>query len=298
VYIPLHGRRGQLILKAPAKVNLHLEIKGRRPDGYHEILSIVHSVQLYDRVYLRSLKDKKILRILCDPPLPGQSNIAATAAQLFTSTCGIEAGIEVCIEKRIPVGAGLGGGSSDAAAVLVGLNKLLGTRLSKGELHEMAAGLGSDVPFFLEQGAALMSGRGEELESLEPREDLILVLVSPDFSISTGEAYRWFDMAEKIQRRKSISRVDLKARLRQTPPASWDFFNSFQPVVEDRYPQIKTIAGELKDCGADFAALSGSGSTIFGVFTDGKVAQSACRRMQHRVSGPYPCKFKVQRIKM
>ena len=128
-----------------------------------------------------------------------------------------------------------------------------------------------------------MWGRGERLEALEPRDDLVLVLVSPDISISTGQAYQWFDQAEKIKSPMSISRQDLKVRFRQLPPASWGFFNSFQAVVESRYPQIKTILEELRDWGAEFAALSGSGSSVFGVFSDSGRAQSACNRVRRRL---------------
>ncbi|UCF98726.1 MAG: 4-(cytidine 5'-diphospho)-2-C-methyl-D-erythritol kinase [Spirochaetaceae bacterium] len=285
MYIPLHGRSGQLILKAPAKVNLHLDIKGFRPDGYHEILSIVHSVPLFDTVYIRSLKEKNALHVYCDPPLPGGVNIAAAAVQLFRNRCGLEGGIEVRIAKRIPVGAGLGGGSSDAAAVLSGLNEMFAFQLSAPQLHSLAAELGSDVPFFLNGPAALLSGRGEIIRVLAPRSDLVLILVYPGFAISTLEAYGWFDGDEKYYPPKSIEAEDLKLQFEEKAPNSWDFFNAFQSSVERRHPLIKEIVMELVDSGAHLAQLSGSGSSVIGVFTDVQAARSVGKRMRLRYPG-------------
>ena len=270
-----------MILNAPAKVNLHLEVRALQPGGYHEILSVVHSVPLFDRVHIRSLKEKNALRLFCDPPLPGGQNIAARAVQMFKARCGLEAGVEVRIEKRIPVGAGLGGGSSDAAAVLHGLNKLFAAALSPGQLHEAAAALGSDVSFFLHGPAALMSGRGEKIENLTPREGFILVLVSPGFPISTAEAYRWFDEEEEHNLR-TCSPEDLKVQFEEKAPESWRFFNSFQSSIESRYPVIAEIVGELSQSGARPVTLSGSGSSVVGVFTDIKAARAVYRHMRRR----------------
>ena len=205
-----------MVLKAPAKVNLHLEVRGlQQPGGYHEILSIVHTVPLFDRIELRSLKEKHALRIRCTPPIPGAQNIAVSAVQMFRQRSGVQAGVEIRIRKSIPVGAGLGGGSSDAAAVLRGLNSLFGYPLSSVQLHELAAGLGSDVPFFLHGPAALMSGRGEKLQDLVPRDDFLLVLVYPDLSVSTAAAYRWLDEDEGRDRRSSLPE-DLKIQFEET----------------------------------------------------------------------------------
>jgi len=273
-----------VILNAPAKVNLHLEVKALQSGGYHEILSVVHSVSLFDRVHIRSLKENNALRIFCDPPLPGGQNIAARAVQTFRSRCGLHSGVEVRIQKRIPVGAGLGGGSSDAAAVLYGLNKLFGTALSPGQLEEAAAALGSDVSFFLHGPAALMSGRGEKIENLMPREDFILVLVYPGFPIATDEAYRWVDEEEEHNLR-SCSREDLKVQFEEKAPETWKFFNSFQSTIESRYPVIAEIVGKLALSGAHPAILSGSGSSVVGVFTDIKAARAAYRHLRRRYPG-------------
>jgi len=267
-----------VILNAPAKVNLHLEIRGLQPGGYHEILSIVHSVPLFDRIHIRSLKQKNALRFQCDPPVSGGENVAVSAVRRFKARCGLEAGLEVRIEKRIPVGAGLGGGSSDAAAVLGGLNKLFSFPLSQVQLQELAAGLGSDVSFFLHGPAALMSGRGDIIQDLAPRRDLVMVLVYPGFPISTARAYSWFDEDGESDPRTSSS-DDLKAQFEEKSPDSWTFFNSFQATIARRYPLIGQIIGELEESGAHLATLSGSGSSVIGVFMDLKVARSGYRRL-------------------
>ncbi len=264
-----------MILKAPAKVNLHLEIKGKRSDGYHEILSIVQWIPLYDHIHIRSLKDKRVLRIVCNPSLPEGYNITALAVERFRNACGIDEGIEVKIEKTIPVGAGLGGGSSDAAAVLSGLNKLFGSVLNPKELRDLASQIGSDVPLFLGGPAALVSGRGEKLTDLVPRQDFSLVLVYPGFPISTQDAYQWFDQAAESCQVDSLQPEDLRLQYEQMEVDSWDFFNAFQYVVERRYPVIKRVTEILRSSGAHIAAITGSGSSAFGVFTDGKAARSA-----------------------
>jgi 4-diphosphocytidyl-2-C-methyl-D-erythritol kinase len=274
-----------VILNAPAKVNLHLEIKGMRADGYHEILSIVVAVPLFDRVRIRSLKQDKALRFSCNPPVACEKNIAAAAVELFRKASGIQAGVEVQVDKRIPVGAGLGGGSSDAATVLSGLNRMFRNPLSAGQLHELAAGLGSDVPFFLGAAAAVMWGRGERIRALRPREDIVVVLVYPGFSVSTRQAYLWFDGEGNRPGRKSITRRQLKIQFEHQEPECWEFYNSFQSVIETRYPLIKRAVGQLNEKGARFAALSGSGSSVVGVFTDSGAAQAAAGAMHEHYPG-------------
>jgi 4-diphosphocytidyl-2-C-methyl-D-erythritol kinase len=281
VYIPRTEGGRKVVVNAPAKVNLHLEVRDLLPGGHHEILSIVHKIPLFDRIELRSLKERHALRILCIPPVSGGQNIACSAVQIFRKSCGIDTGVEVRIEKSIPVGAGLGGGSSDAAAVLGGLNELFADALSTEQLHELAAGLGSDVSFFLHGPAALMSGRGEVIQDLVPRDDFMLVLVYPGFSISTAAAYRWFDEDEDRDRR-SAHPEDLKVQFEEKPPASWSFFNSFQATMERRYPLIREIIGELAGSGAHPAVLSGSGSSVVGVFTDSRAARTVHRSLKRR----------------
>ena len=274
-----------MVLNAPAKVNLHLEVRGlQQPGGYHEILSIVHTIPLFDRIELRSLKERDALRIRCIPSIPGGQNIAVSAVQMFRKRSGVQAGVEVRIRKSIPVGAGLGGGSSDAAAVLRGLNALFAGPLSSAQLHELAAELGSDVPFFLHGPAALMSGRGETIQDLVPRDDFTLVLVCPGVPISTAAAYRWLDEEKDRDRRTSLPE-DLKVQFEEKPPDSWGFFNSFQSTVGGRYPLIRQIIRVLAGSGAHPVVLSGSGSSVVGVFTETRVARIVYRRLKRRYPG-------------
>jgi 4-diphosphocytidyl-2-C-methyl-D-erythritol kinase len=275
-----------VFLNAPAKVNLHLEVRDLQPGGYHEILSVVHSVPLYDSIHIRSLKEKKALRVYCDPPLSDGPNIAAAAVRLFRAASGLESGVEIRIEKRIPIGAGLGGGSSDAAAVLAGLNRVFANPLTPGQLRELAAGLGSDVCFFLHGPAALMSGRGEKIEDLAPGEGYVFVLVYPGFPISTAAAYRWLDEDEERDRRISTPE-DLKVQFEEQAPLSWKFFNSFQSTIERRYPLIRRVIGDLDEAGADLVTLSGSGSAVLGVFTDARAAGSAHKLLHRRYPGAW-----------
>ena len=299
-----------MVLHAPAKVNLHLDIKGLRADGYHEILSIVQTVPLFDEVRIRSLKHSSDLRVYCNPPLHGAENIAETAAGRFRRLCAVKGGLDIRIEKRIPVGAGLGGGSSDAAAVLMGLNRMMDSPLSDRRLRTLGAGLGSDVPLFMGHSAALVSGRGEVIQPLVPRRDLVIVLVFPGISISTTRAYAWYDAAAAATAAAAAAAAlaghgptdkQLKECYESESPERWVFFNSFQDVIEQRYPLIKQIVSQINACGAQHTAISGSGSSVFGVFTDARAAGEACKRMLRdglRAWTLVPLKSEVAQIMM
>lgn len=267
----------RLTLNAPAKVNLHLEILGRRPDGYHEILSIFQAVSLYDGVRLRSLTSREDLRLKCSVPIPQQANTVTRAVELFRRATGINQGIGIELDKRIPLGAGLGGGSSDAAAVLAGINSLFGAPLGAEALLRLAAQLGSDVPFFLGRGAALVSGRGERVKSLVSRQDFLLLLVYPGFAVLTREAYGWFDAEAGAVSGVRMPAEELQARYLSKPVADWGFLNSFRPVVEKRFPIIGELIRGLAGFGACFTGLSGSGSAVFGAFTESAAARKALR---------------------
>jgi len=268
------------VLKAPAKVNLHLEILGRRGDGFHEILSLFQAVSLFDRIALRSLKVTGQVRVACTAPIPAERNIVTAALRAFRAKTGIEEGIDLRVWKSIPIGAGLGGGSSDAAATLRGLNGMFGRPLDGGLLAELAAGLGSDVPFFLEGGTALVGGRGERVTRVAGRGDYRIVLVWPGFGVDTREAYGWYDQAG--HRRAALGPAEVRQRFVGLPPSQWGYFNSFQEVVEGRHPVLTEIAGDLRRAGAAAAGISGCGSTVFGVFASARQARAAVRRARRR----------------
>jgi 4-diphosphocytidyl-2-C-methyl-D-erythritol kinase len=262
-------------VEAPAKINIHLRVYGRRTDGYHGILSLFQAVSLSDAIVIRSLKEPDLLEIGGELGCPAESSTVYKAVLAYRERTGSRTGLAISVEKRIPIGAGLGGGSSDAAATLAGLERLLGGDLSRNELYAAAAGIGSDVPFFLEGGAAIVSGRGEVLRPIPARTDYGLVIVYPDLSVSTAEAYGILDRdrpddssepdpgAEELERRYLGALED------------WDFENSFEPVIASIHPEIAAARDELLRLGAAFAAMSGSGSAVFGVFGDRDGARRA-----------------------
>ena len=297
-------------IEAPAKLNLHLHIGDRRPDGYHEIESLFAALAFGDTLYLETLQKPSILEICMDwqpltgspggfpadkaaAMLPPEKNIISRAVSLFRSRTGYEKGLKITVEKRIPLGGGLGGGSSDAAAVLLALNHLTSEGkglVSDAALAEMGVSLGSDVPFFLYNagGAAWVSGKGDKVQPFELPEsarNLSLVLVNPGFPSDTAEAYRLFDVWRgknpSILPRDSAS---LLKSLSDSPP-SWPFSNGFLTVFEaaagelpsmsETFTAYQHIISGLREQGADFAGLSGSGSTCFGVFSGPEKAELA-----------------------
>jgi 4-diphosphocytidyl-2-C-methyl-D-erythritol kinase len=255
-------------IETPGKINLHLEIKDLRPDGYHDLVSIFQSVSIYDRLVVRSLKIENECKIKGDFDFPERENIVYKACEEFRAVTGISRGIEVVIEKRIPMGAGLGGGSSDAAATIKCLETLFDRKLSKSESDECASKLGSDVYFFLNGAAGLVTGRGDTVTPLQPRTDYEIVIVNPGFGISTKLAYVLLD-----EKRKSAGKVvplagidEVERSYRECPVSDWRFDNSFSEVLVRHYPLLEEIIEKLKKSGACYSNITGSGSCVFGIF--------------------------------
>ncbi len=263
-------------VEAPAKINLHLRVYGRRPDGYHGIRSLFQAVSLSDELTIRSLKSPEAVEIDGEFDCPPQATTVHAAVLAFRRITGIRSGVSISIEKRIPAGAGLGGGSSDAASVLRGLDFLHGTGLGIEELSQAGAMVGSDVPFFFREGAALVSGRGERVREICPRQDFFLALAFPGFPVSTARAYALLDSArpdDSSERDLSMQEIETAYR---SPARTWPFANSFEEWVGVGHPRILSIRESLLSLGAVFAAMSGSGSTVFGVFDDGPSRDRAC----------------------
>ncbi len=273
---------GRVSVLSPAKINLHLEVYPRRDDGYHDLLSVFQSVSLFDEMEARSLKSKDVCTIEGDFDFPPEKNIVWTCCELFRRETGFSGGVGFIVKKRIPEGAGLGGGSSNAAAALRALNVLSGAGLPDEGLARLGARAGSDVPFFCREAAALVSGRGDLIRGLRPRTDFSLLLVVPAVRVATRDAYGWLDAAAACATPdKSRSRTIVRSYL-DDPPATWGFFNSFYPVLCGREPVFERIREELAAEGAAFASLSGSGSAMFGVFTDERKAVRAREVMAER----------------
>jgi 4-diphosphocytidyl-2-C-methyl-D-erythritol kinase len=280
-----------LTAAAPAKLNLHLRVLDRRQDGFHNLESVFLALDFGDTLHFEPLDGKNALEIdmewdsrlagKTDFAIPIEKNIIFKALSLFREKTGFSDGLKIKVEKRIPSGGGLGGGSSDAAAVLLALNKLSGGPLSRAALLETAAVLGSDVPFFVyETPAAMITGRGECIEPLEaPR--LFFVLVNPGFPSDTAAAFRLLD--EYRERRKGEFTAEFRGVAQSfteedvlCDPAKWLFRNDFLPVFKKPEKSVyEEIISQLRKLGADFAGLSGAGSTCFGVFKNRACAERA-----------------------
>lgn len=255
----------------------------KRRDGYHAIETLFERLDIGDTIYLDSISSGIELKVHGDEKIPGDStNLAWRAAKLLQESCGVRHGIRIRILKRIPVAAGLGGGSSNAATVLLGLNWLWNLRLSKKKLMTLGLKLGSDVPFFvLETSLALGRGRGEILRKIsKPKRRLWHVLIKPLFGISTKEAYEGFKApfltlpkADVRMLLHSIQKGDLKA-------LSKLLTNSLELALNKRVRTILKIKKKLVDEGAFTALLSGSGSCVFGLFASKHEAQKAARRLE------------------
>lgn len=268
----------ELVISSPAKINLYLEIVGRRSDGYHEIETVMQLVDLCDQVRLRrSPRGIRVSVTGADLP-PGRGNLACKAAGLLLTTAGICGGVQIHLEKRIPVAAGLGGGSSNAAAVLAGLNRLYELRFSRERLQACGARVGSDVPFFLGDGLALATGRGEVLQPLPPWPRQWLVVANPGIPISTAWAYR--EASSKLtawQRRSSIQTLIGDAGL--IWPPSWAF-NRLEAVVLPHRAEVRALKAALLEGGAFPVLMSGSGGSVFGVVPDASAAEGLAARVR------------------
>jgi 4-diphosphocytidyl-2-C-methyl-D-erythritol kinase len=256
------GTTRRLQVSAAAKVNLALEILRRRPDGYHEIATVMHAVDLSDRLVL---EDSDTLEVRTSTPgVPcDERNLAYRAAAALRDAAGVARGARITLDKRIPVAAGLGGGSTDAAATLVGLNRLWGLRWPAAGLGALAIGLGMDVPFFLRGGAALATGRGERLAPLSSA-SLGLVLVNPRFAVSTAEMYGRVTPAMYSDGGHARN----AARALQSHGAgrvAASLYNGLEAAARGAYPQIGQMQAALLAAGALGTAMSGSGPTVFGV---------------------------------
>jgi 4-diphosphocytidyl-2-C-methyl-D-erythritol kinase len=260
---------------APAKVNLILDVVGKRPDGYHDVAMLMVRLSLHDRVRVALTPGRDIV-VSC-PGLElavGEQNIAARAARLLLDHTGVEIGVNIGIDKQIPAAAGLGGGSSDAAAVLLALNDLLATGLSRSELRSLGVRLGADVPFFLcGEMAAWATGIGEILEPWHGLPPCHLVLVNPRFAVPTAWVYQNLGLTH-YRHMSKLPRFpermeDLAGLLR----------NDLETVTAVRHPEIGEIKERLVKAGALGALMSGSGPTVFGVFAGPAEAEAAAGRL-------------------
>lgn len=260
-------------LPAPAKVNLCLRVLGRRADGFHEIDSVFYQVSLFDTLHFLPARTLKFSSKGLDAG-PEEENLVLRAAELLRKEAGVSSGADIILEKNIPSGAGLGGGSSDAACALLGLSRLWGLNLTMDRLHGMAEALGSDVPFFLYGPAARVGGRGEIVSAFSPRSAFHMLLVKPECSVSTAWAYQSLALT-KIRKNNRLSCFgDPHCGVREASRALW---NDFEGPVFSKFPVIGEIKSRLLECGSIGAVMSGSGSTVAGLFESRDVAEEAGR---------------------
>lgn len=256
------GSQG-LVLRTSAKVNLALEVLGKRDDGYHEIATVLQAVDLFDRLTVDPAETLSLHTD--DPELPtDDGNLVMRAARLLQKAAGVERGARLRLQKRIPIAAGLGGGSSDAAAALTGLNRLWGLRWSRPRLQELAVELGMDVPFFLGTGRAVARGRGEQVATLPGGGGYALVLVNPRAPLSTKEVYGRVP-AGWHEEPTGTERVIEALRRRNPAVLAAALTNNLERVVEPVLPVIGRMKAALLAAGALGAIMSGSGPTVFGL---------------------------------
>ncbi len=268
-----------IALRACAKINLGLEVLGRRADGYHELRTILQTIDFHDELVFEEADSG--IRLTTNLPSigTGSENLVVRAATRLAEASGHRGGAFIHLEKRVPPGRGLGGGSSDAAAALVALDRLWNTRASARDLHRLAASIGMDVPFFLYGGTALAVSRGDEVYPLEGLEELPIVLILPDFSISTADAYGNLRLTNgeadlKLQH-FSWNLPDVRVGLRE-------LVNDLESAAGERFDSIEEYKRLLLDLGAWSSMMSGSGSSVFGIFHDEASARDAARSLSLR----------------
>ena len=271
-------------IPAFAKINLRLEILGKRPDGYHELRTIFQTVSLYDELKLRRTKSPGTaggssisLRVEGNAVLsnePIEKNLVHRAITAMQAELKDEKGVEIELKKKIPTGRGLGGGSSDAAAAMLGYLRLTGKKMEKGRLMQIGASLGADVPFFLQGGRAVGVGRGDEIYPLPDIEAKSILIVSPaNIHVPTPEAYRWLNAPE-------LTKSPDNSKLWKFCALAWSvqgtgLLNDFEGAVFQHYPRLSEIKWDLLQKGATEALLAGSGSAVIGVFPSPAKARRA-----------------------
>lgn len=275
----------RLEIPTPAKINLGLAVRGRRPDGYHEIETILQLVDLTDRLILEREETGQISLETDHPSLPNdEKNLVYQAARLLQRHTGSSWGVRMQLQKHIPIGAGLGGGSGNAAFALWGLNELWELGLTREELQELGRALGSDVPFFLFAAQAVGTGKGDALSPLPPLPPLPVLLINPGFSLSTALIYR----RVRLVLTKRENRITMLRRfflMGDVEAIGRHLFNDLETVVLEDHPVIGEMKEALLARGAEGAIMSGSGPTVLGLFAERQTAQDALLHLQQEHRG-------------
>lgn len=260
-----------------AKINLGLRILGRRDDGYHELETVFQTISLHDTLHFEASEE---LVLQCDDPrVPlGEKNLVIKAAKLLAEEFSVNKGAKILLEKRIPFPGGLGGGSSNAAVVLVGLSRLWNIDLRAGELEPIAAKIGADVPFFLRGGTALGTSRGDKIEELDDAPIKNLLIVTPDIDVPTREIFTRY-AADSLT---STAAESILLNYRFRPEGATVFENDLERTVFAMHPEIGSVKRELENLGAKAAQMSGSGASVFAVFEKEETRQAALKALGQR----------------
>jgi 4-diphosphocytidyl-2-C-methyl-D-erythritol kinase len=280
----------EIKVKAPAKVNLAVDVLGRRPDGYHDVSLVLQAVSLYDTITVSSTDDDKITISCNDASIPcNESNIAYKAAKRFFLQTGVkETGIHIDIQKVIPSQAGLGGGSSDGAAVIMAMNLLFNTHLKAKIMEEIGGFIGADVPFFINGGTQLAKGIGTDLEKLHSIPDCTIVICKPDnVNVSTKEAYDAIDASAPKQFKYS-DEVIKGIYMRSLNSLCTSMYNDFDVFLD--IEEVNKIKSFMYDNNANGACMSGSGSAVFGIFKKEKYANICADKLKEKYSQTFVCK--------
>lgn len=270
-----------LHLKALAKINLGLDVLRKRENGYHDVRMVMQTIYLYDNVMMTRTEEPGIHLETNLPYLPvDEKNIAYKAAKLLMDEFQIKEGVSIKLDKHIPVAAGLAGGSSNAAAVLVGMNRLFRLGLSQEDLMKRGVSLGADVPYCVMRGTALAEGIGEDLSALMPMPKCYVLIAKPPISVSTKMVYEALDAKEIVEHPdidgilEGLSKQDLKQ-------VASSMGNVLECVTIEKYPIIADIKAAMMEAGALNAMMSGSGPTVFGIFDDRKTAKEAWYKLRN-----------------
>lgn len=255
-----------LTIKTPAKINWALSVLRRRNDGYHDIISLIHAVNLYDTLIFEESEE---IEIICNVPIKRENNLVYKAVKVLREYTGIKKGVKITLKKDIPIGAGLAGGSSDASATLKALNELWKLNLTYGELQKLGASIGSDVSFFFNLPLCVVEGKGDMVRPLKIEKTYSLLLIKPAFNVSTKWAYESLKLKGQLTENYDIINNNIWCLYDSLCKGLIDniyLWNDLERPVIQRYPEIDRIKKKLIKCGAQFSLMSGSGSTVFGLF--------------------------------
>lgn len=269
-------------LQAYGKVNLGLDVLRRRPDGYHEVKMIMQTVKLHDTLTFETVDEDVIVLSTNADELPvNEDNLVYKACRMLKQEYQITCGIRVFLQKELPVAAGMAGGSADAAAALIGMNKIFDLQIPKHKLMEYGVKLGADVPYCIMKGTALSEGIGEKLTALAPMPDCYILLAKPPIAVSTKMVYENLH-ANELEKHPDIDGMMMALAEQSLQGITERMENVLETVTQVRYPVIAEIKACMKECGAMNSLMSGSGPTVFGIFTEKEKAEKAADAIRSR----------------